>query len=95
MVATGAIQSATIVPRISRTVNMAPMLACKALLVNSLLACYKETVSDIPQSLKDYAKEFASRGGKARAAKLSMRRKKEIAQQAAKARWKKRNGNSS
>jgi hypothetical protein len=44
---------------------------------------------DMPNDGKDpAAKSLGSRGGKARAAKLSDKRKKEIAKRAAAARWK-------
>jgi hypothetical protein len=52
------------------------------------IATGKET-EDMPDDGKDpAAKSLGSRGGKARAAKLSDKRKKEIAKQAAAARWK-------
>jgi hypothetical protein len=48
-----------------------------------------EEEEDMPNDGKDpAAKSLGSRGGKARAAKLSDKRKKEIAKQAAAARWK-------
>lgn len=48
-----------------------------------------EEEEDITDDGKDpAAKSLGSRGGKARAAKLSDKRKKEIAKQAAAARWK-------
>ena len=52
------------------------------------IAAGKET-EDMPDDSKDpAARSLGSRGGKARAAKLSDKRKKEIAKQAAAARWK-------
>ncbi len=52
------------------------------------IAAGKET-EDMPDDGKDpAARSLGSRGGKARAAKLSDKRKKEIAKQAAAARWK-------
>ena len=48
-----------------------------------------EEEEDMPNDGKDpAAKSLGSRSGKARAAKLSDKRKKEIAKQAAAARWK-------
>lgn len=48
-----------------------------------------EEEEDMPNDGKDpAAKSLGSRGGKARAAKLSDKRKKEIAKRAAAARWK-------
>ena len=48
-----------------------------------------EEEEDMPNDGKDpAAKSLGSRGGKARAAKLSDKRKKEIAKSAAAARWK-------
>ena len=48
-----------------------------------------EEEEDMPNDGKDpAAKSLGSRGGKARAAKLSDKRKKEIAKRAAQARWK-------
>lgn len=48
-----------------------------------------EETEDMPNDGKDpAAKSLGSRGGKARAAKLSDKRKKEIAKAAAAARWK-------
>jgi len=38
-------------------------------------------------SLRNYAKQFASRGGKARAQKLAPEQRREIARKAALARW--------
>ena len=40
--------------------------------------------------LKEYARKGGLKGGKSRAAKLSPEKRKEIAQQAAKTRWKKK-----
>jgi len=42
------------------------------------------------KSIKDYAVEMACKGGKARADKLTAKRRKEIASAAAKARWAKK-----
>ena len=44
----------------------------------------------VTKSKKDYASEFASKGGKARAKALSPERRKEIARKAIAARWAKK-----
>jgi hypothetical protein len=46
-----------------------------------------EEEEELPDSTKSAAAELGSRGGKARAAKLSARRKREIARNAAAKRW--------
>jgi glutathione synthase/RimK-type ligase-like ATP-grasp enzyme len=49
-------------------------------------------VSELRDAIKEYFRTNASKGGRARDAKLSPRRKREIAKKAAKARWRKHNG---
>jgi hypothetical protein len=68
--------------------------ACTAQGTLSILGEYAMVprMSDLPQAVKDYLRGITSKGGKARAAKLSARRKKEIAQKAARARWRNHNG---
>jgi hypothetical protein len=45
-------------------------------------------IKETPEPIKSAAAELGSRGGKARAAKLSDKKRKEIAQKAAAKRWK-------
>ncbi|HEX3664165.1 MAG TPA: hypothetical protein VHU23_02910 [Rhizomicrobium sp.] len=45
-------------------------------------------IEETPEPIKSAAAELGSRGGKARAAKLSDKKRKEIAQKAAAKRWK-------
>ena len=48
--------------------------------------------TDMAKSQKEYASEFASKGGKARAKALTPERRKEIARKAIAARWDKKLG---
>jgi hypothetical protein len=45
-------------------------------------------IEETPEPVKSAAAELGSRGGKARAAALSGKKRKEIARKAAKSRWK-------
>jgi hypothetical protein len=49
-----------------------------------------EEEEELPDSARSAAAELGSRGGKARAAKMSAKRRAEVARKAAVARWRKR-----
>ena len=64
-----------------------PMLTSRLNGVSASESCQYCGVRGCDESCREYAKAFASRGGIARAATLSAKRRSQIARKAARARW--------